>query len=243
MAKTFEALEKSGSSRYLKKKGKIITLLETSPEVRHQFEILKSQIILKEKKERIQTILFTSYNHGEGTTTIASNFAESLTQDPKYKVLLVDGNTRSPDLHQLQAFVENYNNLVFQNLFRDDNKNLYLPKPNAKTNLAVLTCNQVDTHPSQIFNHHKFNEFLQEAKKFFDFIVFDSSPIGKYYDSIVLATHVQGVILVIQAEKTTQFEISRAKDILEERHIPIIGIILNRRKFRIPGFVFSKLLK
>jgi Mrp family chromosome partitioning ATPase len=132
---------------------------------------------------------------------------------------------------------------VFQELYNHEKKNFSFQKINSLSNLVFIPCGQISTHPSQVFDHQLFAEFLIEAKKRFDFIIFDSSPVGKYYDSIVLASHMDCMILITEAEKTNDFEISRAKKILEERNIPIFGVILNRRKFRIPASIFNRFFK
>ena len=84
---------------------------------------------------------------------------------------------------------------------------------------------------------------MESVTQLFNFVIFDSSPIGQYYDSIVLASHVDGVILVVEAEKTTYLEVERAKQMLAEAKVPVLGVVLNRRRFHIPHFLFQALFK
>ncbi len=213
------------------------------PDVRLQFEKLKSSVILAKKSEKRNSILFSSYNHGEGTSTVAVNFAESLAQDRNQKVLVVDANTRTPSLHKIAAAHGLNDSLAFSDILTKPLEKLIQPKPSVDCNLSFVTSGDARYHPSHAFDHSRFEKFVASATRLFDFLIFDSSPIGRYYDPIVLASHVDGVILVTQAEKTPCHELRRAKQMLREANIEILGVVLNRRKFHIPDFVFETFLR
>src|SRR5262245_200654 len=51
--------------------------------------------------KKIKTIAFVSSRDGEGTSTIAANFAMCLAADHQLTVLLIDGNLRKPILHDI----------------------------------------------------------------------------------------------------------------------------------------------
>ncbi|NVM20222.1 MAG: CpsD/CapB family tyrosine-protein kinase [Desulfobacterales bacterium] len=243
IAKPVEASEKSTSHAVQKKMGGGRRFSDLPLGVRHQFEQLKSSIILGSSAQRIKSILFTSYNHGEGTSTVIANFAESLVQDRKYKILMVDANTRSPALHQLAGVNNPDDNLVFSDMLTQQIAESDLPKPSPTSNLSLVPCGSTAYHPSQIFDHTKFSNFINRVTKLFDFVIFDSSPVGKYYDPVILASHVDGVILVVQAEKTPFHELKRANQILQDGNIPILGAVLNRRRFYIPQVIFERFLR
>jgi capsular exopolysaccharide synthesis family protein len=211
--------------------------------VRYQFEKLKSGVILGTGARRIKSILFSSYNHGEGTTTVAVNFAESLAEDKKYKILMVDANTRTPRLHRIVNGFQPNGNFVFSDVFTKQDEKWTLPKPSAASNLSLVASGDISYHPSQVFDHTRFEKFINSVTELFDFVIFDSSPIGQYYDSIVLGSGVDGVILVVEAEKTQLNEAKWAKQMLQDKNIPILGVVLNRRRFRIPPFIFQRLFR
>jgi hypothetical protein len=120
---------------------------------------------------------------------------------------------------------------------------LSLPEPLPNSNLSLISTGNITYHPSQVFDHAQFRNFIKYVRERFDFVIFDSSPIGKYYDSIVLASHLDGVILVVQAEKTPCYEVKRAKQMLEDRNISILGTVLNRRRYHIPAFIFERFFR
>ena len=224
-------------------KKKSINFTSLPPEVRNQFEKLKTGIILSGKSKAARLFLLASYHHGEGTTTVAVNFAESLAQDKKHKVLLVDANTRTPGIRPIPGAYNHDNNIAFSDLLAPRVGKLTLPKPPPTSNVSLILSGEISHHPAEVFNHERFAKFIQSVTKLFDFVILDSSPVGQYYDSIVLASHVDAVILVVQAEKTQYRELSRAKQILQDAHAPILGVVMNRRRFHIPTFVFESIFR
>lgn len=214
---------------------------ELAPEVRIQFESLKTTILVAGNKQAMRSILFSSYHHGEGTSTVATNFAQSLAQDKKKKILLVDANTRTPSLEPVPGSFAAADHVVFGDLFSQHVEKWVLPKPPPDGNLSLIQSGNRIYHPSQVFDHDRFGMFMHSVTKLFDFVIFDSSPVGRYYDSIVLAPHADGTVLVVQAESTSYHEVDRAKQMFENAKARIIGAVLNRRKFHIPGFIFRAL--
>ena len=237
MARANGPSRKSEDPPSRKGKAKYLHFFDLPFEARDQLEKLKSGIILGNTKQNPKSILFVSYNEGEGTSTIAVNFAESLAHDKKYSILIVDANTRNPCLHKM---FDLNNTIGFSELLNKEIKISGVVKETTTPNLSVIPSGKVTYHPSHVFDYEKIKSFLDTAKERYDFIVFDSCPVGKYYDSIVLASQVNGVILVVQAERTSWYNIKRAKKILEDKKIPILGTILNRRKYHIPGFIFER---
>jgi len=243
MAKSLDVSENSTTHTIERKKGMAHHYSDLPPRSRHQFEKLKSSIILGTDARRIRSILFSSYNHGEGTTTVATNFAESLAEDKKYKILMVDANTRTPALHRIVNDLRPNDNFAFSDVLTQQVEKWTLPKPSAASNLCLVASGDISYHPSQVFDHTRFEKFISSVTELFDFVIFDSSPIGQYYDSIVLGSRVDGVILVIEAEKTQLQEVKWAKQMLQDKNIRILGVVLNRRRFRIPKSVFQKFFR
>jgi Mrp family chromosome partitioning ATPase len=68
---------------------------------------------------------------------------------------------------------------------------------------------------------------IGDAQRKFDRIVIDSAPLLGVSDSLLLATQVQGVCLVIRAQRTPRRSVQRAMDMLQRADAPILGVILN----------------
>jgi capsular exopolysaccharide synthesis family protein len=225
------------------KKRKIHHFSDLPFEIRHQLEKLKARLSLGNPAQKAKSILMTSYNHGEGTSTLAAFFAECLAQDKNLNILLVDANTRTPSLHKLYIPKDSHKSLSFSDMLSEQTDGLALSKPSSYTNLHFVPCGEIIRHPSQDMNMKFFKNYSKNMQRLYDFVIFDSSPIGKYYDPIVVAAFLDGVILVVEAEKTPHGELRRAKEMLLDRKISILGVILNKCRFPIPRFLFERLFK
>ena len=90
------------------------------------------------------------------------------------------------------------------------------------------------------FDSQRLNVLL-DLKKEFDYLVFDFPPIHTYPDIPILASLMDGVILVVRAEKTRYEVVQDAKEQLDIAHANILGVVLNRKKQVIPDFLYKRL--
>jgi Mrp family chromosome partitioning ATPase len=72
-----------------------------------------------------------------------------------------------------------------------------------------------------------------------DWVLFDSPPIHKYSDAAILANEVDGVIMVVQAEKTKWEVTQNARDIITKGNAQILGAVLNKKQFHIPALLYK----
>jgi len=93
--------------------------------------------------------------------------------------------------------------------------------------------------PSQPVDLEIVDALLARLHSQFDFIVIDAPPINSYADTSVLATKVDGVILVVEADATPLLDAEAAKRQLDKVGARILGVVLNRRRSYIPAFLES----
>ena len=72
-------------------------------------------------------------------------------------------------------------------------------------------------------------------------MIVDGPPITVYSDAAILAPLVDGVVLVVEAEKTRWEVVSQAKRTLEESGGRILGAVLNRQRYHIPPALYGLL--
>ncbi|MGA1870011.1 MAG: polysaccharide biosynthesis tyrosine autokinase [bacterium] len=191
-------------------------------------------------ESEMQSICIASANHREGTSTIASNFATALVTMEGHPTLLVDGNLRSPILHTL---FEVDREPGFADIGLNGKTWRDMIKKTRVSNLFLITSGKqfspTSNEPSHIFNSTCIRQMIEEIKSEFKYIIFDGAPINHYSDTTILAHHLGGVILTIQAGKTRREIVQNARFILDNAHINIIGAILNRRKYYIPHWIYK----
>jgi Mrp family chromosome partitioning ATPase len=75
-------------------------------------------------------------------------------------------------------------------------------------------------------------------RRTFKFIIVDGPPVLKHPDALQLASHVDGVVLVVRQNHLTREVIRKAVEQLQAVNAPLIGAILNRRRFAIPTLIY-----
>jgi Mrp family chromosome partitioning ATPase len=110
-------------------------------------------------------------------------------------------------------------------------------QPTNRPNLFALTCGQLPICPPEIYEGGGIEEVVSQFKQRFDFVIFDSSPLLEFPESYALAPKVDGIIMVVEADKTPVEEARRAKRNLEYAGGRILGVVLNRQKDYTPAFL------
>ncbi|MBN1825953.1 MAG: CpsD/CapB family tyrosine-protein kinase [Candidatus Eisenbacteria bacterium] len=187
---------------------------------------------------RGKAILFVSSVEGEGTTTVLTEYGASLGTGGDKGTLLVDANLRNPNLHSLFD-LPNETGLADVLLGR---------RPLAECvsrigeeNLYVLPSGTTPTSPSTLFSVSRFSRFLEDAKERHSLILIDGPPMIPYAETAILGSVVDGVVLVVESDRTKREIVARAKDAFQEAHANLLGVVLNRRRYVIPKFLYRYL--
>ena len=185
----------------------------------------------------IRTILVTSTANKAGSSTTAVSFATTLARDCKLNVLLIDANLRTPKLHKIFN-IECDKGLL--NLLTIEEKKKSLFRKIGRGNLSVIPCGSGKLAPLTLFESVRFENFLNYVRKNFAYVILDAPPVS-CAETKLMSTKVDGVILVIESGKTRRPVAIRAKRELEENGANILGVILNRRKYYIPEWIYKRL--
>lgn len=249
MGKTFEVLEKQGRERKSDIAGKLgaetkaprepsISFPREAPSVLHEANLQLKKKILSSPDRDIKSILFSSAKHGEGTSTISSYFALSLSKEGGSRILIIDANLRNPVLHRVFG-VQGGKGLA--ELLADGIEMHSVIQETRFRNLLIMPAGKCIQNPAYKFESERLKGLIGELKMEFDFAIFDSAPILPYSDTSVLAPKADGVILIVRAEETRWEVVQKAKEELEKSGAHILGTILNERQYHIPGFIYKRL--
>lgn len=202
------------------------------------YQSLKTNLLNRYPNQTIKTIIFCATGHGDGSTTTAVNFATTLARDCRVSVLLVDANLRTPYLHDMFQVA---NSPGLADYVGNGNK---IELPLVRTGpgkLFILPCGSAHAGPIGLFETQKFDRFLQEAGERFDYVILDAPPVPAFAESTVICPKVDGVVLVVGAGKTRKQVAQRAKKELEASGGRVLGVVINRRKFHIPAWIYGRL--
>jgi capsular exopolysaccharide synthesis family protein len=215
--------------------------VEVPHAVSEDFYSLHNRLELQPAAVRPRSFLVTSALEGEGSSVVSLALAGSLVRKAGRSVVLVDGDFRNPNLERFFA-VNGAPGLrevlcgkapVEQAIQITDQERLYFLPAGQRDGDAGPADTVRD--PARLRN---FSAFL---KQHFNYVLVDSSPVLGNTDVQVLAAAVDGVILVVKAHRTRRQIVQEAKKLLDRSGAKVVGVVLNRRKFPIPGWLYRSL--
>ena len=106
-------------------------------------------------------------------------------------------------------------------------------------NMRVITHGNKSESSLSVSSTDDIKPIINELKSHADWILFDSPAIHKYSDAALLANEMDGVIIVVQAEKTKWEVAQRARDIITKGNVQILGAVLNKKQFHIPALLYK----
>lgn len=179
-----------------------------------------------------RSLLITSAQPEDGRTTVSLNLAASIARGGR-KVLLVDANFRQPAIRKLFPACKDSglsNVLVGQGSWRD-------LVSEVEPNLAVLSSGPLPPNPAELLSSEAMRQFISEATSQYDQVIFDGAPALVVSDSIVLATLVDGVVLVVRAGANTHGIVVRTRDLLHRVGAHLMGVALNGVRATAGGYL------
>ena len=209
--------------------GRAMLITSTNPRspVAEAYRQLRTNIQFSSLDKPVRTLLVTSTSPEEGKSTTLANLAITIAQTGS-TVILVDCDLRRPTVHTLFDIsnAKGLTNLVIDSSATD------LPLvESGVSNLRILPSGPQPPNPSEMLGSKRMTEIVEELKSIADYVLFDSPPVIAVTDAAVLATRVDGVLLVIKAGKTRREMAQRAKAVLEKVNANLLGVVLNDVKY------------
>lgn len=208
---------------------KIISYSNPKSIISEEFKAIRTNIQYSNLDKKIKTILVTSTTKNEGKTTIATNLAVNFAQIDNKKVLIIDCDLRNPSVHK-EFDISNIKG-VSDLLLEEKNILNYIKQTDVK-NLHIITAGAIPPNPSEMLSSNKMREFIEIIKEEYDYVFIDTPPIGMVTDAGILASFVDGTVMVVRSESVEIKAIQDAKKKLKAVNANIIGAILNRNKVK-----------
>jgi capsular exopolysaccharide synthesis family protein len=187
-----------------------------------------------------RVVLVVGCTADEGASYVAANLSRVLARSSGAPVLCLDADFHTPSVpRELKVGVRRGLADVYAN-GRPTNLTPLI-QPADVPNLYAMTTGERRITPVNFFDSEQFETLLQSFRKAFRFVIVDGAPILQHPDSLHLAARTDGVILVVRYKQLKREVVREAKDMLEAVNAPILGAVLNRRKFAIPTLVYKML--
>ena len=240
---THPQIEKKGGGikKYLTSLGKCTMKnnkeIHIPSKIKEEYQKIKRNLFSSNASLETQAFMFASSNRGEGTSTVVTNFAITLASTEASQVLLVDANLRIPRLH---TFFNIPKETGFAEILQAKGSWTDIVRSSKIPNLSVITAGETVANPLLLFESPLLEKIIREFRQHFDYILFDMCAINSSPDPILLAPQLDGLVLVVQADKTRKELIQQAKKTLDGV-VNILGVILNRKNYYIPDSIYQKL--
>jgi capsular exopolysaccharide synthesis family protein len=201
----------------------LITVSEPRSPISEAYRTLRTNLDFASLDKALKTLVVTSAGVGEGKSTTLANLAV-VSAEAGRKVILVDADLRRPTLHQVFG-LENDKGLTTAMM---DESFLASP-PLQKTSvdgLLVLTSGPLPPNPADLMGSRRMEEVIAALGEEADQVFFDTPPVVAVTDAAVLATKVDGVLLVVSAGKTKRDYARTAVQRLEQINARLVGTVL-----------------
>ena len=173
----------------------------------------------------LKVISITSVKPGEGKSTTSTNIAWAFAR-AGYKTLLIDADIRNSVMSGIFKSRERITGLT-EFLSGTTDLSQGLCDSNIE-NLFVIQAGSVSPNPTALLQSENFKTMLDTLRKYFDYIIVDTAPIGVVIDAAIITQKCDASILVTAAGETNQRDIQKAKEQLEQTSKPFLGIVLNK---------------
>jgi capsular exopolysaccharide synthesis family protein len=184
---------------------------------------IRTNITFQSADRPLRTLAVSSAMPREGKTTVVINIATTLAQSGK-RVLVIDTDLRKPRLHrafQVPAGIGVTSVLAGEVSFEDAVQTTEVP------NVKVLQCGPIPPNPSELLHTRRFSELMDNAKAMFDIVIFDTPPLGAVTDPAIIATQVDGTLLIVRANSTPRAALDASLRQLRGVSARLIGAVLN----------------
>jgi capsular exopolysaccharide synthesis family protein len=193
--------------------------------VAESFKGLRTSLLLASPEHPARSILVTSSQPQDGKTLVSLNLAIVLTQLDR-EVLIVDADLRRPRVHRVLGLDNEtgLSSLLSGNASLDGVlRETEIPK------LYAIPAGPIPPNPSELLGSPIFagllDRLVREGK--IDHVIVDSPPLLSVSDSLILASHLEGTILVVKAGQTARESLAEAMARLRQSRVPVIGAVLN----------------
>ncbi|MFP7299088.1 CpsD/CapB family tyrosine-protein kinase [Neobacillus niacini] len=207
---------------------KLIAALDPKSPIAEQYRTVRTNIHYSSVDEELKAIMVTSSGPAEGKSTTAGNLAVVFSQLGK-KVLLVDADLRKPTVHRTFGV----NNLFgFTTVLTKQATLGSTVLDTEEKDLYILTSGPVPPNPAELLSSKSMEQFLEEAKEQFDYVIFDTPPLLAVADPQILANKVDASILVVYSGRTEIEQVKKAKDLLVNAQSKLAGVVLNHKEMK-----------
>lgn len=213
---------------------------QTCDELNPQYESLARRLRASACNEVDRTCVIgvTSCMPGEGVTTIAANLAAHSVNAVRGPVLIVEANFERPSLAARLAVQANPG--LAEALAKQESWQACV-HPSRVPNVCVMPAGRVTHQSPNLGSIANAIPLLTSLRREYPFIVVDLPPASESELSLAFSEHLDGVLLVLEAERLRVQVVERTKSLYGQLGVNLLGVVLNKRRMHIPRWLYDRL--
>ena len=187
------------------------------------YKTLRTNLRYFLRGEGCKKICITSANAGEGKSITFINLAISMAETEK-RVLLIDADLRRPAMARLlgeKASPGLANVLAGMNTLEESIHTQVYP------NLDILFSGDIPPNPSELLSSEKMREVVEELSARYDYIFVDTPPVCVVSDTCIVASYLDGVLLLVRQDRSKKDQVNRAVASLQLTGAKTLGFVMN----------------
>ncbi|MFD3165863.1 CpsD/CapB family tyrosine-protein kinase [Herpetosiphon sp. NSE202] len=202
----------------------LITLRDPRAAAAEAYRTLRTNIQFSSIERKLHTILVTSSVPDEDKSIALANLAVTFAQ-AEQRVIVLDCDLRRPSLHSLFGVSND------RGLSQAMSQNSDLPILKTEVDgLQLLPAGATPPSPADLLSSKRFDSVLRDLKQHADIVLIDAPPVLAASDAALLATKVDGVVLVTRAGKTRRDSAREAVALLQRVNAHLVGVVLTNAK-------------
>ncbi len=211
---------------------KIVFEKESRSAIAEQFRILRTNldfIIADKAEDETRTLLITSSMSSEGKSFIAMNLATALAMSGK-TVVLLEFDLRMPKVLSSLGIdqPQGLSNFIVNQLNIDD----VLISSGVHENFSLIGAGIIPPNPAELILNKRVNFLMTELKKRFDYIIFDTPPVGLVTDAQLLSKYADASIYIVRQGYTFKEQLNLLQEIINNNKIKNLNVVINGVKMK-----------
>lgn len=206
----------------------LVTYYEPKSIISEQYRTLRTNLEFAQVGNQVKSIAITSSMPMEGKSTTSANLGYTMGQTGR-NVLIVDSDLRKPTVHR--TFKLNNEQGLTTLLANQELKFNQVVQKSKELGLYFLPSGPIPPNPAELIGSPQMSALMEELSENFDMVIYDTPPVNSVTDAQIIATRVDGVIMVVQQDYARKDQVKEAKQALENVNANILGVILNNVPF------------
>ncbi|MBE9102314.1 GumC family protein [Vacuolonema iberomarrocanum] len=200
-------------------------LADSAYDFQGAFDDLYTALKFSNPSNPVRSIVIGSPNKGDGKTMTALHLAQTAAATGQ-KVLLVDADLRSAEVHQKLRLpnAKGLTDILQKDLHPDD---VIQAVPNVD-NLDVLTAGTTRPGVTRLLASPQMRSLMSKLHTAYNLVIYDSPNLSSAVDANFLVAQTDGMLFVVSLRQTSRSTTTESVAKLQEYGLPMVGLVANR---------------